>query len=198
MIVCSIPVLSLYRPISTVYLVTGIERLLCTLQFRLGYFCVLILLASAFCLVLLHSASNLDIHSSCTAGTAKPDMNACLQALSGPYKGEDVREQLEERITEHAAWVETNGSAQLAAYTEFVAARSGGDPANDSSNAGSNGAAAAEAGAAVGGSQGSGTSGVHLDAYGGMKPQSLSLIDDIDVKDLTTDLETRVKGVVRC
>lgn len=132
----------------------------------------------------------------------------CTQALAGPYKGEDVREQLEERITEHAAWVEANGCAQLAAYADFVAARSGGNSATaaapvdtpDSSNASSNGAPAAEEeGAAAGGTAAAdgGAGGVHLDVYGGVKPQSLSLIDGLDVGDLTTDLETRVKDVVR-
>jgi hypothetical protein len=129
-----------------------------------------------------------------------------MQALAGPYKGENIREQLEERISEHASWVESNGSAQLAAYATFVATRTddttttasaaagGGTPVDtpDNSSSGSNGASAAGDTAA-----GAGKAAVQLDAFDGQKPQSLALLDVLDVTEVINDLETRVKTVVR-
>lgn len=132
-----------------------------------------------------------------------------MQALAGPYKGENVREQLEERITEHASWVETNSAAQLAAYVDFVTARVGGDTAtaaaitpvdtSDSSTSNSNGASAAEADGATGETDAASekTEG-HMDSFAGNKPLALSLLDPLDVAEVTTDLEGRVKDVVCC
>jgi hypothetical protein len=144
---------------------------------------------------------------------------ACMQALAGPYKGEDVRDQLEERIGEHASWVEANTSAQLAAYSDFVASRTR-DRANDgfaaAAAAVATSASTATAELANGNgnrtSAGDGTqpgdagnSGVQLaggsssssGSGSGSKPQSLVLLDEVDVADLTADLESRVKNVVR-
>lgn len=118
------------------------------------------------------------------------------------FQAADVAQQLEERVREHAAWIETNGSAQLRAYTDFVAARQGsreskggaaplatappgevgGQPA-----AGSNGAAAESAAARPE---------VQLDAFKGRTPQSLAVLADFDTQAVVDDLESRVRDVV--
>lgn len=115
-----------------------------------------------------------------------------MQALAGPYKGEDLREQLEERVNEHASWVEANTSAQLAAYTNFVQSRTGSDSASSAdspeSPSNSNGASGAED---------TGSAEVKLDVFDGGKPKSLELLDGLDVSETTADLEGRVRDVVR-
>lgn len=96
-------------------------------------------------------------------------------------------------MREHAAWVEANGSAQLRAYTGFVAARQA--PAAASADAAplpqpdgavGNGAAASPAEADV-----------HLDAFQGRKPQSMAVLADLDTQAVVDDLEGRVRDVVR-
>jgi hypothetical protein len=139
-----------------------------------------------------------------------------MQALAGPYKGEDVRDQLEERISEHSSWVDTNCAAQLAAYADFVASRTGEDTTTTVATKSATGTADKPAGTQVelpsptgngnGASLAEGareatlegeSSELRLAAYGGSKPQSLVLLDELDVAEFTTELETRVKNVVR-
>lgn len=125
-----------------------------------------------------------------------------MQVLLPHFQANDVVKQLEERVREHAAWIETNGTAQLRAYTEFVAARqrlgeSKGGPAalatapsgvdGDNPVAAANGAAAATAAAQPE---------VQLDAFQGRKPQSLTVLGDLDTQAVVDDLETRVRDVV--
>lgn len=115
----------------------------------------------------------------------------------------EVVTQLEDRVREHAAWIETNGTAQLRAYTDFVAARqSSGDSGSSAGvpvappprvpDAGSS-----EVANGTGTALAAAPSDVHLDTFQGQKPQSLTVLADLDTQAIVNDLETRVRDVVR-
>jgi hypothetical protein len=110
--------------------------------------------------------------------------------LAEKYRAQDALHQLEDRVREHAAWLETNGSTQLATYINFVAVRgdSGASQAPQHSGQGD-------------GEEGAGNSSnadaqMALNAFAGQKPQSVVILAELDTKDVTGELEQRVKDVV--
>lgn len=129
-----------------------------------------------------------------------------MQALVGAYKGEDIQQQVEERISEHASWVQTNNAAQLAAYTDFVSSRMGDSSAAPSAAAAvitsdrstPSSSSVVEEGEVAERETGAvaETSQDKIPARSG-SGSSLALLDALNVGKVTTDLETRVQNVVR-
>eukprot|EP00892_Ulva_mutabilis_P005497 jgi/Ulvmu1/3319/UM155_0002.1 len=112
----------------------------------------------------------------------------------------DTAAQLEDRVREHAAWIETNGTAQLRAYTDFVAARqSPGDGASAPTSSGADArsdASAATPGTAANGAASLSESDRHLNAFQGRQPESMTALSDLDTRAVVDDLEGRVRDVV--
>ena len=142
-----------------------------------------------------------------------------MQALRESGRS-DAAEQLQERVREHAQWLEANTTQQLRTYTSFAAQRdtstsnSAASAARQASKrsgtsssgyrrstgGGYRGAGGGDDSKSGNGEEGGdrGGSEVAMRVFAGQKPESVALAEEVAEEDPSADVEARVRNVVCC